>query len=173
MAVEHLRPLCLLLLPAKLEDFALRERAEDLLRVEGVVAVDPPAISYATLARLPLGLAQAMAGRVAKRLVKTLRRNGDRAQVLVIFHPEQALHARAVAHLVPDCEVWYGWPGREEEAADRPHLRARLELLDGVATELSSLELPGGEGAATNAVLWNRLTALGIPGARRVETWHG
>lgn len=171
---EPLRPLCLLLLPQTLERFPLRERADDLLRAEGVVAVDPPHISYGALARLPLGLAQAMAGRVAKRLVKVLRRNGDRAQVLVIFHPEQALHARALAHLAPDCEVWYGWPGKTTgEAADRPHLRARLDVLDEAAIELSSLLLGDDDAVTANAPLWNRLFALGIPGARRMEPTSG
>ena len=39
------RPLCVLLLPAPLEVFELRERAEDLLTAPGVAAVDPPRLS--------------------------------------------------------------------------------------------------------------------------------
>jgi hypothetical protein len=39
-------PLCVLLLPRPLERFILRDQAEDLLRAEGVVAVDPPRVGW-------------------------------------------------------------------------------------------------------------------------------
>jgi hypothetical protein len=136
----ELRPLALLLLPRPLEGFILRDQAEDLLRAEGVVAVDPPRIPYGALARLPHRLADVLAGRVAKRLVKTLKRNGDRPQVIVIFHPVQVLLARAILERVPDCELWYGRWDRYEHAYDAgPHLRARLAEMHTAAARLSSL----------------------------------
>ena len=124
---DDLRPLCLLLLPRPLEGFILRDQAQDLLRADGVVAVDPPRIPYGAQARLPHVLGEVLANGVAKRLVKALRRNGDRPQVIVIFHPVQALLARAILARVPDCELWYGRWDRYEHAYDAgPHLRERL-----------------------------------------------
>jgi hypothetical protein len=138
--VSELRPLCLLLLPRPLEGFILRDQAEDLLRAEGVVAVDPPRVPYGALARLPHRLGDVLAHGVARRLVKALRRNGDRPKVIVIFHPVQVLLARAVLERVPDCELWYGRWDRYEHAYDAgPHLRARLAEMHEAAAQLSSL----------------------------------
>src|ERR687887_613164 len=146
MPADDLRPLCLLLLPRELDRFILRDQAEDLLRAEQVVAVDPPRIPYGALARLPHGLAERMAGTVAKRLVKALRRNGDRPRVVVIFHPVQVLLARAILERVPDCELWYGRWDRYEHAYDAgPHMRERLTQLHEAAGELSSLTFVASE----------------------------
>jgi glycosyltransferase involved in cell wall biosynthesis len=140
MAPTALRPLCLLLLPRPLEGFILRDQAEDLLRADGVVAVDPPRIPYGATARVPHALGERMANRVARRLLKVLHRNGDRAKVVVIFHPVQALLAKAILDREPDCELWYGRWDRYEHAYDAgPHLRARLEELHEAAAKLSSL----------------------------------
>src|SRR4051812_17372568 len=140
MAPTELRPLCLLLLPRPLEGFILRDQAEDLLRAEGVVAVDPPRIPYGASARVPHVLGERMANRVAKRLLKVLRRNGDRPKVIVIFHPVQVLLARAILQRAPDCELWYGRWDRYEHAYDAgPHLRERLAEMHEAAATLSSL----------------------------------
>ncbi len=134
------RPLALLLLPRPLEGFILRDQAEDLLRAEGVVAVDPPRIPYGALARLPHVIADVLANGVAKRLIRALRRNGDRPRVIVIFHPVQVLLARAILQRVPDCELWYGRWDRYERAYDAgPHLRERLAEMHEAAARLSSL----------------------------------
>jgi hypothetical protein len=138
--VADLRPLCLLLLPRPLEGFILRDQAEDLLRAEGVIAVEPPRVPYGALARLPHAIGEVLANGVAKRLIKALRRNGDRPKVIVIFHPVQVLLARAILARVPDCELWYGRWDRYEHAYDAgPHLRARLAELHEAAGTLSSL----------------------------------
>ncbi|MDX6685958.1 MAG: hypothetical protein QOF86_2086 [Baekduia sp.] len=143
---DHLRPLCLLLLPRELDGFILREQAQDLLRSDGVVAVDPPRIPYGALARLPHGLSDALAGGVAKRLIKALRRNGDRPKVIVIFHPVQVLLARQILAHVDDCELWYGRWDRYEHAYDAgPPLRARLAELHEAAARLSSLTFVASE----------------------------
>jgi glycosyltransferase involved in cell wall biosynthesis len=135
-----LRPLCLLLLPRPLEGFILRDQAEDLLRADGVVAVDPPRVPYGAVARLPHVIGEVLANGVAKRLVKALRRNGDRPKVIVIFHPVQVLLAQAVLARVPDCELWYGRWDRYEHAYDAgPHMRDRLTRLHEQAAQLSSL----------------------------------
>jgi hypothetical protein len=137
---DDLRPLALLLLPRELESFILRDQAEDLLRADGVVAVDPPRVPYGAMARLPHAIADTLAGGVAKRLIKALRRNGDRPKAIVIFHPVQVLLARAILERVPDCELWYGRWDRYEHAYDAgPHLRERLTEMHEAAARLSSL----------------------------------
>ena len=138
--MADLRPLCLLLLPRPLDGFILRDQAQDLLRADGVVAVDPPRVRYGALARLPPVLGDVLANGVAKRLIKALRRNGDRPKVIVIFHPVQVLLARAILRRVDDCELWYGRWDRYEHAYDAgPHLRERLTGLHEAAAKLSSL----------------------------------
>jgi hypothetical protein len=146
MSADHLRPLCLLLLPRPLEGFILRDQAEDLLRSSQVVAVEPPRVPYGALARLPYRLGEQMAARTARRLLRTLRRNGDRARVVVIFHPVQLLLARAILLLEPGCELWYGRWDRYEHAYDAgPHLRERLAELHEAAARLSSLTFVASE----------------------------
>jgi hypothetical protein len=134
------RPLALLMLPRELEGFIMRDQAEDLLRATQVVAVDPPRIRYGAMARLPRGLAERMAGRTANRLIRALRRRGDRARIIVIFHPVQVLLAQAILEREPECELWYGRWDRYEHAYDAgPHLRERLAELHELAATLSSL----------------------------------
>ena len=56
------RPLiCVLLLPAPLESFILRDQAQDLLRADGVVAVDPPRMPYGAFARMPAAFGDGIA----------------------------------------------------------------------------------------------------------------
>ena len=137
---EQLRPLALLLLPRPLEGFILRDQAQDLLRAQAVVAVDPPRIPYGALLRLPHGVGAGLADRTAKRLLKVLHRNGDRAKVVVIFHPVQVLLAQAILLREPDSELWYGRWDRYEHAYDAgPARRERLTEMHEAAAHLSSL----------------------------------
>jgi hypothetical protein len=133
-----LRPLCLLLLPRSLDGFLLKDQAQDLLRARGVVTIDPPAVRYGVLGRLPRVVADVLAQGQARRLVKTLRRDarqdrhrGGVPRVVVIFHPLQYVLARAIIATVgPDCELWYGRWDRYEFAYDAgPRMRARLSEL--------------------------------------------
>jgi hypothetical protein len=134
------RPLCLLLLPRPLEGFILRDQAQDLLRADGVVAVDPPRVPYGAVARLPRLLADRLADGVARRLLKVLHRRGDRPAVVVIFHPVQALLAGAILAREPGCELWYGRWDRYERAYDAgPGLRERLSALHEGAASASTL----------------------------------
>ncbi len=141
-----LRPLCLLLLPRTLQGFLLRDQAQDLLRAPGVLAIDPPAVKYGVLGRLPGVIADVVAAGQARRLVRTLAKDARRSpdgirggvpRVVVIFHPLQYLLARAIIGIVgPGCELWYGRWDRYEHAYDAgPRLRARLvELHEQAAT---------------------------------------
>jgi hypothetical protein len=132
-------PLLVLLLPRELEAFILRDQAEDLLRAQGVVAVDPPRTPYGLYGRLPPGLADAVAARAGRRLVKALRGRGV-PRAVTIFHPLQYPVARAILAEVPGCELWYGRWDRYEHAYDASErLRGRLAELHELAAERSAL----------------------------------
>lgn len=171
------RPLLVLLLPERLEDFALRELAEDLLAADAVVAVDPPRTSYAALARIPDALGVTIAHRQARRLRRRLP--GTPAAV-AIFHPGQYPLARGLIGQLPACELWYGRIDRPEVGAP-PRLRARLEELHVMAAgraaltfvttdELGREETLAGRQAvlvgADRAPLWERLGRVLRPAAR-------
>lgn len=149
-----LRPLCLLLLPRALEGFLLRDQAQDLLRAPGVVAVDPPAVRYGVLGRLPGPLADLIAAGQARRLVRSLARGdaqrGGVPRVVVIFHPLQYLLARAILAVAGgDCELWYGRWDRYEHAYDAgPQLRTRLEELHEQAASRARITFVASEALA-------------------------
>jgi hypothetical protein len=152
---EDERPLGVLLLPEELERFALRERAEDLLTAPGVVAVDPPRLSYARIASLSEGVADGIATVQAKRI-----RLPGFPRALVVFHPDQYPLARALRDLHPDAELWYGPPS--EPAGERE--RALHER----ALERASLHFGHSDAPAhtQNLPLWERLERLGIESGR-------
>jgi glycosyltransferase involved in cell wall biosynthesis len=123
-------PICLLLLPAPLERFILRDQAEDLLRARGVLAVDPPRVPYGAFGRLPEAIADGVAAAQARRLVKSVLRRAGTPRVVVIFHALQYPLARAIIDAAPGCELWYWRWDRYERAYDAsPALRDRLEHL--------------------------------------------
>jgi hypothetical protein len=151
------RPLCVLLLPAPLERFILRDQAEDLLRAPSVVAAGPGRVPPGAYGRLPRVLADRLAALRAQRLLRSLR---GTPRVVVIFHALQEPVARAIVDAVPGCELWYWRWDRYERAYDAsPRLRARLEalheaaaaraaLVPAVSDELVRLEREAGRDAA-------------------------
>jgi hypothetical protein len=149
------RPLCLLLLPAPLEQCSMRERAEDLLTAPGVAAVDPPRISYASLARVSEAMADGIAAVQARRL-----RLPGHPRALVVFHPYQYPLARAVRGVHPDAELWYG-PAAEPASEREESLNAR-------AFERADLRFRHWDAPAheQNLKLWERMEALGIESGR-------
>jgi hypothetical protein len=149
------RPLCVLLLPAELEQFALRERAEDLLQAPGVVAVDPARMSYRRAARLPAAIGDGLAAVQARRL-----RLPGYPRAVVIFAPQQYPLARALIGIHPDVELWYAETAPPE--AERPR------EWDALAAERAVLRFgtepqPAHE---RNLPLWERMEALGIESGR-------
>jgi hypothetical protein len=145
------RPLCVLLLPERLEAFELRERAEDLLTAPGVVAVDPPRLSYAAARRLGDAFADALAGVQARRM-----RLPGFPRALVVFDLLQYPLARALTALHPDAELWYGPPpGSSGALHDLACERAALRF-----------ERTDGPAHAQNLPLWERMEALGIESGR-------
>jgi hypothetical protein len=120
-------PIVVLLLPRTLEQFILRDTAEDLLKAPGVVAVEPGRLPYGAFGRLPEAVGEGIARRQARRLVRALP---GRPAAVVVFHPLQWPLARALCAAVPDCQVWYSRWDRYEQAYDAsPWLRLRLERL--------------------------------------------
>jgi hypothetical protein len=118
-------PIAVLLLPRELEQFILRDQAEDLLSAPGVVAVEPARISYGAYLRLPSSVADGLAVTQARRL-----RLPGVPRAIVIFHPLQYPLARALIARHPDAELWYWRWDRYEVAYDAsPRRRARLEDL--------------------------------------------
>jgi hypothetical protein len=119
------RPIAVLLLPRTLEGFILREQAEDLLQAEGVVAVEPARIPYGAFGRMPLGVADGLAGAQARRM-----KLPGTPRAVVMFHPLQWPLARGLLEVHRGAELWYGRWDRYEHAYDAPpKLRRRLELL--------------------------------------------
>jgi hypothetical protein len=134
------RPLCVLLLPAPLGRFILRDQAEDLLRAPGVVAIGPGRVPAGAYGRLPRLAADRLAAARARRVLAALRRRGGVPRVVVIFHALQEPVARAVADGVPGCEIWYWRWDRYERAHDAsPRLRRRLEALHESAAARATL----------------------------------
>src|SRR3954454_6231747 len=120
-----LPPIGVLLLPRALEQFELREQAQDLLTAPGVVAVEPARMSYGTYLRLPASVTDGLAATQARRL-----RLPGVPRVIVIFHPLQYPLARGLIAQYPDAELWYWRWDRYEMAYDAsPRQRARLEEL--------------------------------------------
>ena len=145
------RPLCVLLLPDRLEAFELRERAEDLLTAPGAVAVDPPRLSYAAARRLGEAFADGLGGVQARRM-----RLPGFARALVVFDALQYPLARALTALNPDAELWYGPPAASSGALhDRACERAALRF-DRTDAPVHTQNLP----------LWERMEALGIESGR-------
>ena len=151
----HDRPLCVLLLPAPLERFELRERAEDLLTAPGVAAVDPPRLSYSAAARLGEAFADGLSVVQARRL-----RLPGHPRVLVLFAPLQYPLARALAGVHPDAELWYG--PAAEAATERE--RSLHELAAGRAA--LRFEHSSAPPHAQNLPLWERMEARGIESGR-------
>jgi hypothetical protein len=129
------RPIAVLLLPRTLERFILREQAEDLLRAEGVVAVEPARLPYGAYGRLPLGIADGLGDLQAKRI-----RVPGTVKAVVMFHPLQWPLARGMLHANPGAELWYGRWDRYEHAYDAPpKLRRRLDLFHAEAASRAAL----------------------------------
>jgi hypothetical protein len=129
------QPLLVLLLPQRLERFELEQRARELLRAPGVVAVDP---SRLPPGRLPPPVAAGLAVGQAKRM----RLPGSVAAV-AIFHPLQFYLAGALLARHYGAELWYGRPELQPgagEPIEELHAKAvERAALAGTAEELFEL----------------------------------
>jgi hypothetical protein len=152
------RPLLVLLLPCALEDFALRERAEDLLTAPGALAVEPARVSYGTLSGLPSPTARSIARRQARRMQLP-----GAPRAVAVFGPLQVPLASAILDHHEAAELWYlpaGPPGGVRDRALESAAIARAGLTR--AFEPAA----GGNVRAANLPLWERMEALGIESGR-------
>jgi len=158
-------PLAVLLLPERLEDFALSEHARDLLRAPQVIALEPPRVSWARLAKLP----EIFAARTALRQAKRLKLPGS-ARVVIIYDPLQTMMALGMLARHKEAELWYVRASRGPGEVD-PKLQQRIDELDELARKRAALELtvddlaplpPERTWFEANEQLWDRLEELEI-----------
>ena len=149
-------PLAVLLLPAALEDFALRGHAEALLAAPGVVALEPGRTPYASYLRIPPRAVTRMARGQARRMVKRLP---GRVAVVVLFDALQWPLAEQLLARAHGSELWLARTGDDEPADDR------LAALRDAAAAAAAFEYDAGAPDASGAML-DRLDALGVATGR-------
>jgi hypothetical protein len=142
--------LVVLLLPQPLEALAAEHPARDLQRAEGVVAVDPPHLSYAAQSRLPGEIADALATLQARRLLRAL---DAPVGAVALFDPRAYPLARGLL-AIAQCELWYARAEPAQEGSQR--LRRRLRTLDDQARDRSALRF------TTAEPLWERMRELEV-----------
>jgi hypothetical protein len=142
--------LAVLLLPEPYEALAAEHPARDLQRADGVVAVDPPRMSYGMQSRLPGEIADALGTLQARRLLRAL---GRPLSAVVLFDPRSYPLARGLL-AIARCELWYA--GDPPGAQGSARLQRRLRTLDEQARERSTLRF------TTTEPLWERLRELGV-----------
>ncbi len=134
MADPRAAPTAYLLLPRTLEGFIQYDQAADLLRSPAVHAIEPARLPYGAFGRMPLGLADGLAARQARRL-----KLPGNPKAIAMFHPFQYPLARALAAR-HDAELWYMLWDRYEHAYDATDAqRERLRLWHDLALERSAL----------------------------------
>src|SRR4051794_30515033 len=144
------RVLAVLLLPQPLEALPADHPARDLQRADGVVAVDPPRLSYPMQSRLPGEIADALATLQARRLLRAV---DNPIAAIVLFDPRGYPLARGLL-AIGDCELWYARTEPAQEGSTR--LRRRLRALDEQARDRSALRFTATE------PLWERMRELGV-----------
>jgi len=158
-------PLAVLLLPDRLEEFALSEHARDLLRAPRVIALEPPRVSWARLARLP----DPFASRTALRQAKRLKLPGT-ARVVIIYNPLQTMMGLGLLARHREAELWYVRAASEPTDVE-PKLEQRIAELDEAARKRAVLDItvddlaplpPERTWFEANELLWDRLEELEI-----------
>lgn len=160
-------PLAVLLLPQRLEEFALADHARDLLRAPRIVAIEPGRLAWSRLAGLP----PAFALRTGLRQAKRLKLPGQ-VRVVILYDPVQTPIALGLLARNPGAELWYlRGAGPGDEAERPPKLRQRIEQLEQLVRRRADLVLsiddlgPTGPDRSwfdANEPLWDRLEALEI-----------
>jgi hypothetical protein len=146
--------LAALLLSTPLDDLPRAHPAVDLLRADGVVAVEPARVSYVVQSRLPAELADALASLQARRLMRALP---EPPAVAAVFDPRAYPLARALL-AEGACELWYA-PPPQTAPTGSVRLERRVQELDLQARERSVLTFAPED---DRAPLWARLRELGV-----------
>lgn len=144
-------PLGALLLPGKLEGFALEAHARGLLAIPRVVALEYPRV------RLPGFLRDAISLRQAARL-----RLPGRLRLLVLYHPAQYPFARALLVRDESLELWYIPPGRASLTAAGGENASELLTFDELAREHARQVIAITESGIDDAPLRTRLRELKV-----------
>jgi hypothetical protein len=146
--------LCVLLLGGAVEALPAGDALADMLRADGVVAVEPARLSYRSQGRIPAELADALATLQARRLLRALPAP---PAAIVVTEPLQYPLARGLLAAIDGCELWYA------RGDPPPGVSARM------VRRLASLEEQAGSRAALTfardadpAPLWDRLRELGV-----------
>jgi hypothetical protein len=142
--------LAVLLLPEPFDALPGDHPARELQRADGVVAVDPPRMSYGTHSRMPGEFADALAGLQARRLLRAL---DDEVGAVVLFDPRGYPLARGLL-AIAGCELWYALNELGDPGSER--LARRLRALDEQARDRSTLRF------STTEPLWERMRELEI-----------
>jgi hypothetical protein len=137
------RPLCVLLLPDRLERMAAREHAEELLRAPGAVAVEPATLGYGATGRMPGLIRERVALGQARRMALP-----GQPLAVVAYDATQYPLARALLALHDAAELWYGGSGEGD--------------LHDAATTRAALTFSGRD----HRPLFERMEALGIESGR-------
>lgn len=144
------RVLAVLLLPTRLEELDPDHPARDLQRADGVVAVDPPRLSYAMQTRLPAEMADALGALQGRRLLRALP---EPVAAIALFEPRGYPLARGML-AIAKCELWYARTTLDETGSER--LQRRLRTLDELARDRSTVRF------TTSEPLWDRMPGLGV-----------
>jgi hypothetical protein len=142
--------LAVLLLPEPFDALPGDHPARELQRADGVVAVDPPRMSYGTHSRMPGEFADALAGLQARRLLRAL---DNEVGAVVLFDPRGYPLARGLL-AIAGCELWYALNELGDPGSER--LARRLRALDEQARDRSTLRF------STTEPLWERMRELEI-----------
>lgn len=117
-------PLAVLVLPHRLEDFALEDHARELLAIPRVIALEPSRFGT------PRFMREAAALRQASRL-----RMPGTPRLLVLYHPAQYPLVRALSGRHEQAELWYVPPDLAAPNATGGADAAELESFDALARE--------------------------------------
>lgn len=146
---EQEEPLGVLLLPDRLEQFALEAHARALLEIPRVVALEPSRFHP------PRFMRDASAMRQARRL-----RFPGRPRLVVLYHPAQYPLARALCAHEAQAELWYVPPPADDVADEE------LQGFDDRARERAA-QIPERDGAGVDdQALRARLRELGVISSR-------
>ncbi len=145
-------PLAVLVLPGKVEGFALEAHARSLLSIPRVVALEPSRV------RTPRFMREAVSLRQGRRL-----RFPGAVRVVVLYNPAQYRLARALLSRHEQAELWYIPPAGGGMQDAHPAEIAELPELDGLARQQAVATLtPASNGSVDDTALRSCLRELGV-----------
>jgi hypothetical protein len=147
----HDDSLAVLLLPGRLEGFALERHARDLLSIPRVIALECPRV------RLPGFVRHAASLRQGRRL-----RFPGRLRLLVLYHPAQYPLARALCANHEGLELWYVRSGHDLTQATGQAQARELATFDELARERARQVIGVGGEEVDDADLRARLREAGV-----------